>query len=385
MRIGIDATFLAFPLLRDAGIGRYIRNLLEALAELDSENEYFLFLGDEGPLWALPGNWRRIISHLPLRHPAVRVFWHHLFLPPQCRRRKLDLLFSPAFTLPWWLPRGLRTVATVHDLSFLRHPEMYQGALRLAYLRRAVARTAQRADAIVCPSEATKKDVVELLGVPPRRISVSYHGVAPLGELSSADEARHAPLPCPMKSRYGLGDSFFLFVGTLEARKNVAALIRAFHQLRQRGRPELRLVVVGKGARAFLKKTSLAFSKEVEGVIFTGFLPDQELWALYRSATVFVSLSLWEGFGFPLLEAMAAGLPVIASKVGSIPELVGDAAMLVDPDDSPSVVLAMERVLQDENLRRCIADRARQRVKEFNWRKAAKETLDVFQRAGGGR
>jgi glycosyltransferase involved in cell wall biosynthesis len=186
-----------------------------------------------------------------------------------------------------------------------------------------------------------------------------------------------------LEVRYGLEKEFVLFVGTLEPRKNVPTLIRAFSLLRRMGHPHLQLVIVGRGRFRAQKRGPEEL--DLENVIFTGYLNDEELWVVYRASKIFAMLSIWEGFGFPLLEAMAADVPVIASNTASIPEVVGDGGLLVDPSDSEAIALAMRRLLEDEPLRCELIAKGRRQVARFQWSATAQRTASALISVDGRR
>lgn len=369
--IGIDYTA---ALTQQAGIGRYVRELIRALATLDEHTDYRLFAaGQRGDvlLNAPPGpNFRWATARLTDEWFAR--LWHRARLPLRIERwaGPLDLLHAPDFTLPP-VRRGTRTLLTVHDLSFIRAPRTATPSLR-AYLEHVVPRSVARADHVLADSEATRQDVIELYGAPPEKISVLYSGV----------DARFAPVTDPaeqqrVRDRYGIGPGpYVLSVGTVQPRKNYARLAEALHRL---GRPDLRLVIAGgKGwldDALYQRIDALGLADQV---IFTGFADDTDLPALYSAAEVFAFPSLYEGFGLPPLEAMACGTPVVAANTSSLPEVIGEAGLLIPPTDVDALAGALARLLDDPALRADLIARGRQQAQRFTWAHAARQLLDRY-------
>jgi len=272
------------------------------------------------------------------------------------------------------LPRlkGARTVLTVHDLIFLLFPE-YHLPLNKWFLNRFMPLFVRRADAIIAVSQCTKDDLIRHYAVPSEKIAVVYEGV----------DARFQPVTdldalAQVQARYGLPERYILSVGTIEPRKNLTTLLEAYRTLRAQG-SELKLVIVGK--KGWLYEGFFRRLRELglEGeVVLPGFVLDGDLPALYSAAELFVFPSLYEGFGLPPLEAMACGTPVIASNASSLPEVVGEAGVLIDPRDVSGLAEAMRRVLTDERLREEMQIKGLERAKQFTWGRAAAMTLEVY-------
>ncbi len=355
------------------GIGRYVRELVRALAQQDDETDYRLFVAGQraGGLPPPPGpNFHWCPTRLSNKWLAR--LWHRMRLPIPVEHwtGAIALLHAPDFTLPP-VRKGTRTLLTVHDLSFVRAPEGATPALR-AYLNRVVPRSVARADHILADSEATRRDLIDLYHVPPEKVSVLYSGV----------EERFTPVRDEAKlravrARYGIGEGpFILSVGTVQPRKNYARLIEAFRRL---DRINLRLVIAG--GRGWLDETLYAQIETPElqeRVRFIGFVADEDLPALYSAASVFAYPSLYEGFGLPPLEAMACGVPVVASDAASLPEVVGEAGLLVDPYDVDALAEALARVLDDETLRRTLIAKGHEQARRFSWAAAARQLLEHY-------
>ena len=384
MRIGVDYTS---AVLQGAGIGRLTRCIFQALAEIDHENEYRLFAAmGRGQPSNLPTFQSSNLStfHLkpiPLSDRELNIVWHRLRLPLSVEliTGPVDVFHSPDFTLPpvW----RARTVLTVHDLSFLRVPECFTGALR-RYLEQVVPRSVRRADQVIADSESTKRDLVELLGTPAGKVTVIYSGVEPrfrpIADQSTLEAVRR---------RYNLPERFILSVGTLQPRKNFITLIEAFSRLKLEDggwRLEdggLKLVIVGGRGWLYEEIFSRVEALGLQGeVLFPGFVADEHLPVLYNLAEVFALPSLYEGFGLPPLEAMACGTPVVTSNASSLPEVVGDAGLMVEPMDVEGLAAAIGCVLEDGDLRREMVHRGLARAREFTWGRAARQLLEVYTR-----
>ncbi|HEX3247169.1 MAG TPA: glycosyltransferase family 1 protein, partial [Chloroflexota bacterium] len=288
----------------------------------------------------------------------------------------IDLFHSPDFVLPPL--RTARTILTVHDLAFLLFPECAHEALR-EYLLRTVPPSARRASFIVADSENTANDVICLLGVPPERVAVVPGGV----------DVRFRPVEDPtrrqmMRQRLGVGNApYILFVGVIEPRKNLQGLIEAFELIKQHHKLPHKLVVVGR--KGWLSEgiyEKFESSPVRDDIIFPGFIADEELPTLYSAAAALAMPSFYEGFGLPLLEAMACGTPVVSSNAASLPEVVGDAGPKVDPNDVEALAESLAQVLTDESLRAANRARGLERAAQFTWQAAAKRLLDVYERVG---
>ena len=379
MRIGIDYTSAA---RQSAGIGRFTRELVRAALALDEDNDYRLLVAGRQPVAQahLPRASRRYrLVQTPISERNLVRLWHRLQipLPVEVFLGRVDIFHSPDFVLPP-VARAVK-VLTIHDLSFLRVPECADPRLRW-YLGQVVPRSVRRADFLLADSESTRRDLVELLGVPPDRVQVIYGGVdAMFAPVEDAEALRRA------REKYARGRPFILAVGTLEPRKNYPTLIRAFARARQAARLPHALVIVGR--KGWVYEPIFAAVDDLglhDEVIFPGFVPDEELPALYNGADVLVTPSFYEGFGLPALEAMACGTPVIVSDVSSLPEVVGEAGVRIDPRDEAGLAEAIVRVVGDSALRAGLREAGLRRAREFTWDRAARELLGVYARLGRG-
>ncbi len=310
---------------------------------------------------------------LPLSERWLTIAWHRLRLPlpADLFTGRVDVFHSPDFVLPP-VRRGTRTLVTVHDLSFLRVPQCADAGLR-AYLSQVVPRSVARADHVLADSESTKRDLIELLGTEPDKISVVPAGVEPRFRPVADGEALER-----VRQRYGLPRRFILSLGTLEPRKNFTALIEAFAKLGER---ERKLVIAG--GQGWLYEDIFATIERLglaDRVVFTGFVADEDLPALYSLAELFAFPSLYEGFGLPPLEAMACGVPVVCADNSSLPEIVGRAGLLLEATDTAGLAAAMHRILADEAVRRGMVEKGLRQAQQFTWERAAERLLAVYER-----
>lgn len=378
MRVAIDYTA---AVRQGAGIGRYTRNLIRALAELDTANRYTLFVaggwGEGDGLGAWPDNFR--IRSIPLTDRVMHILWQRIRapLPIQLLTGSIDLFHSPDFVLP---PLG-RTPAllTVHDLSFLRVPQYFVPGFR-NYLEGAVSRGVRRACHILADSESTRRDLIELMQVSPEKVTVLYPGVEPRFRRVE-DEAVLARVA----ERYGLAQRFILALSTLQPRKNFEGLIDAYRQLvvdtqDTQGIADLHLVICG--GYGWMYESMLERIKSYgleERVHLPGYVRDEDLPALYSSAAVFAFPSWYEGFGLPVLEAMACGTPVVAADNSSLPEVVGSGGLLIDAADTDQLARALGRVLTEPDLRARLIAAGHVQAAQFAWDQAAGSLLRIYQ------
>ncbi len=380
MHVAIDIQSVAG--LR-SGVGQFTYHLARTLPALDPQNRYTLFLFDFRRRLRDPALEAGPARLLKIRVPGllVRTCWDLFRTPPvDAIVGEADLFHFPNY-VSGPVARG-KVVTSVYDVSFLRYPQC-ASAQTLRWLNRNLERTLKRADGIVTISEFSKTEIVEVLGVPARKVIVVYPGVS---------EAFRRPAPeaeiARVRRRYGLPDSYLLAVGTLEPRKNLATLVRAFSIERAFFRSR-RCGLVLAGARGW--KTGPLFDEigrlNLRGdVVATGYVDDRDLPALYQGAEMLVFPSLYEGFGMPLLEAMASGLPVVASDTSSHREVLGEAAVFVSPRDPESLARAVKELLLDQAQRRALAASGISRSALFTWETCArsmKEAYDSFASGSG--
>jgi glycosyltransferase involved in cell wall biosynthesis len=366
MRLGVDARLMYH---QPAGISRYTLHLLQAMAELDNVDEFTVFQHrkDKVALIRRP-NFRRATLYAPAHH-----WLEQYFLPAELLLFRLDLLHSTDFIPPlYW--RG-KSVITVHDLAFLHYPYFLttESAAYYGMIDRAVV----RADHIIVPSEHTKQDLIGQMGVPADKVSVIYEAADP----------SWGPLPLPqtrqaITQKYRIPETYVLFVGTIEPRKNVAGLLQAFARLRDQYGLAGDTGLVIAGSKGWLYDETLETVRTLDleqRTHFLGRVPDEDLHKLYVGARCHVHPAYYEGFGLPPLEAMACGTPTIVSNVSSLPEVVGDAALLVNPRDTEEIAVALQRLLTDDALHAELREKGLQRARTFSWEKAARRTLEIYR------
>lgn len=365
MRIAID-----IRKLHDFGIGTYVRNLVRYLARLDRTTEYRLICrpGDREMSVGLGGNFRMDVD--ASKPYSIR---EQFSIPWTLLRVRPTVFHEPHYVLPP-LTR-CRSVVTIHDCIHLRFPQYLPNRAALAYARTQMSSAARRSDRILTVSEASKRDILTYFDVKPEKVTVianaiDEHFSTPPGE----DEVRR------VEERYQLQGTFALYVGNVKPHKNVERLIDAIHLARRAGRDDLRLVVIGDELSSYAAPRRAVHRHNLHKYVrFLGYLPDQTLAVVYRLASVFVFPSLYEGFGLPPLEAMACGTPVVTSNVSSLPEVVGDAALLVDPTDPKAIADAITRVLDDEALRTTLRERGLARARQFSWERSVRRIREIYQ------
>ncbi len=361
-RIGVNALYLI-----PGGVGGteiYLRELLKALAAIDSANEYYVFTNFETRDGLVPKQsnflWKPQAVHA--RNRPARIIWEQTVLAWECSRYKLDVLFNPGFTGPCLA--NCRGVTTIHDLQHLRHPEYFRW-FDLPFWRLAVWMSVCRCWRLIAVSQATKADILHYYRVPDSRVKVVHHGVD-----GSFFTLRRAP------------QDYLLCVSTLHPHKNLERLLRAYAK---RARTE-KLVLAGmKGFRAREIETLVRELKIEDRVIIPGWIPREELLDWFTRAKAFIYPSTFEGFGMPVLEAMAAGIPVACSRIPPLEEVAGEAALYFDPLDEDAIAGAMDRILQDPSLREKLSAAGPGQARPFSWERAARETLAVLLEAASAK
>ncbi len=370
--IGIDYT-PAFD--QGGGIGRLVRDLITALAHEDSITPYHLFVAGAKA------------AQLPLS-PGPNFAWHPLPLSAEWMARlwqrarvpvpvtwfigHVDLFHATDFVLPP-VGRGVKTILTVHDLSFVRVPETAAPNLR-AYLNVVVPRSVAQADHIIADSQATKDDLCVLYGTPADKVTVLLSGVDPRFARVT-DEARLREV----HTRYGIDERPYVFcIGTVQPRKNYSRVIQALAHLRGEGLDVQLVIAGGKGWLEDEMYRTLHAAQMQEHVRLIGFARDDDLSALYSGARLTAFPSLYEGFGLPILESMACGTPVVTANVSSLPEVAGDAALLIDPYDVDNLTNALRRLMTDDSLRNTLIQRGMTQAQQFTWAKTARQLRAVY-------
>lgn len=368
MHIAIDAHSVGTQL---GGNETYAINLIEALAEIDQTNLYTLYVTKPVALERFNNRWPNFQVKQTLPHtPLVRI---PLTLSRELRRYPVDLLHVQ-YTAPPFAPCPV--VATIHDLSFEHLPETFNRRSWMQ-LRLTVRRTARRAAHIITGSEYSRGDISRTYGIAPERITVAPDAApAHFAPVTNETELRR------IRDSYGIRENYILSLGSIQPRKNLVRLIEAYSSLRA-VRPEVKLPqLVLAGKRGWLDdETFRAAERHALGkdILFTGYVPEQDLVGLYSGAICFVYPSYFEGFGLPAIEAMQCGVPVIAGNRTSLPEVVADAGMLFDPFDTQALVKALTQVIDDSACRAMLRAKGLERARNFNWKTTAQLTLNVYQ------
>ena len=374
MRITVDYTS---AIIEPAGIGRYTRGLVRALAPLALEDTLTLFTSEAPPeRYPLPSAEQARLVVRRIGHRSLTRVWHrlHIPVPAELLMGPADVIHGPDFVLPPAI--FARRVVTIHDLAYLRYPEFAQPGIT-AFLSTEVPRALRAADHIIAVSETTASDLIQRLAVSRERISVIYPGVDSIFTHPAGD-----PSLQETRRLFQLAEPFILAVGTIEPRKNYEALIRAFAEAsRQPDGPRL---LVFAGRRGWDSDSILNAGSRFQAagkIRFLGYVPDDKLAVLYQAATALAMPSHYEGFGVPLVEAMASGTPVIASTGGSLPEIAGDAALLVAPEDIDGLKDALLQISGDADLRARLIAHGRARSQLFTWEAAARAHLRIYHEA----
>lgn len=371
MLIGIDASRTTRAVR--TGTEGYALHLIRALLRLDDAHHYRLYFNQAPPPGLFPE------SRYEARVIPFPRLWTHIRLAIEVTRYPPDVLFVPAHVLP--LVGVGRSVVTVHDLGYLAFPQAHRPLDRL-YLDLSTRWNAYRATRVLADSEATRRDLIARYHVPAEKITVAYPGW---------DEALWRPAPqeqvAAVKARYGIRGDYLLYLGTLQPRKNLARLVQAFARLLDSGFAQaengLQLVLAGQ-VGGLAQEVFEAVRRLGLGavVVFTGYIAAEEAVALMSGARAFVFPSLYEGFGFPVLEAMACGVPVVCSTASSLPEVAGEAALLVDPLDVDALAQALQRILMDTDLRERLIACGYRQVTRFSWEQCARQVREVLEAVG---
>ena len=367
MHIAIDAHSVGTQL---AGNVTYITSLIEALAEVDKKNEYTLYVTKPEAVEKYSDRWdnfrvRRTLPHTPL----IRI---PITLTAELRLRPVDILFVQ-YTAPLFAP--CKVVTTIHDISYEHLPETYNRRSRFQ-MKLTIRHTARHADHVIASSEYSRQDLIDTYRLSPEKVTaiplaapVSYR---PITEKDELDRIR---------KKYDVQGDFVLGVGSIQPRKNLGRLISAYAMLAEKRDDLPPLLLVGKKALLFEETLNATDMHGVKDrVRFTGYVPDEDLPPLYSAATCFVYPSFFEGFGLPPLEAMQCGTPVITGDRTSLPELIGDAGIRVDPFDAGKIADSIEKRLTDVSLRKYMSERGLERAKQFSWEATARQTLGIFER-----
>src|SRR5436190_9275827 len=380
MHIGINALLLSYSHnYRNGGVSHYIRYLLTELAQQDSKHHYTVFVNGHNVIEQLEAH-RSHITFVdvswPESQPAIRVAWEQFVLPSLLRQKRIDILHSPVNVLPATLPGNCATVITLHDLAFLRFPELLTRAKRI-YHNTFTVRSMKRATQLITVSDSTKHDAFELVDIPLEHMQTVYPCIDEhFSNVVDSEKVSH------LREQHGSGEGFILYLGTLEPRKNLPMLIEAYHLLRQQHNIRQKLVIAG--GKGWHYDTIFAKVQELglqDVVLFPGFIADDERALWYQAASVFAYPSLYEGFGLPVSEALACGTPVVTSDVSSMPEAGADLALCVNPHDVAAMSHALQRSLIDEQLHDRCRSEAPAIAQRFSARIMVEQTIRVYEQA----
>lgn len=372
MRIGFDLR----PFLKEeTGVGIYFKNLLLSLSQIDQDNTYFLFsasLKDRFPSSKVPPFSERRFKDFPLPVKLMNFLWNKLTWPPldYFFGQSLDLTHSPS---PLILPTRGKKVVTVHDLFFMDFPYLVNWETR-RHFRKKIAASLLRADGIITVSQFTRNHLLEKVALDERKVRVIYHGLNPLFRSEILPEEIN-----DARVKFSLPSIFILFVGGLEPRKNLLNLIQAIRIIHTK-HEKVPLVIAGpKGFHQKKLERKIRENGLDSWVKMIGYVPVEELRIVYRLATVFAFPSFCEGFGLPLLEAMASDLPIAASRASAIPEIAQDAALYFNPEEPEDMADKLILILKDKGLRQSLKAKGKRRVMDFDWKVSAVETLRFYQ------
>lgn len=365
MNIGIDAHMLGH---QETGNETYVLELVRALAQRESADTFFVYVENPAALPQVVGSVPHMrVKQLRTRSGATRLLRE---FPQRAAQDRLDVLHF-SYNAPLRLPSACATVVTIHDISFEEHPEWFPRRLR-TFLKWSVPRSARMAAAVTTDTECARDDIVRLYRLPAAKVQVTPY----------AAHRRYQPLTdggalAATRAKYNTSERFVLAVCNMQPRKNLVRLMQAFAQAKSNYALPHKLVLVGQ--QLWLTGGVLAQARALgEDVVLTGYVPDADLPLLYNAADVFVYPSLYEGFGLPVLEAMACGTPVITSNISSLPEVAGDAARLVDPYNVDEIALALYEMMCDEGARMEWRTRGLARARLFTWERTAEQTVQVY-------
>jgi glycosyltransferase involved in cell wall biosynthesis len=356
------------------GSGQVGYELLKNLEQIDQENDYTILVPSE-PLSDLP----KLRDKWQYRILKPHRLWTRIALPLALftSKNKPDVFFSPTHYIPRFAPKSVKRVVMIFDLAYLHFKEMFK-AKDLYQLNNWTKQSVENANKVITISKSSKRDIIKNYKVAEENVTISYPGHSDL----------YQPLEDPtqteiIKHKYGIKGEYVLFIGTVQPRKNLKRLIEAFRKI-----DHVKLVVVGKirgqGRQAWMFEEIVELPKKLgieDRVIFTDFVPDNEIVPLTNGATAFLLPSLWEGFGIPAADAMACGVPCIVSDISSLPEVVGNAGLLVDPKSVDQIEQAIRLITTDKKLHSKLSKLSLEQAKKFSWRKMAKEVLEVIEKA----
>jgi glycosyltransferase involved in cell wall biosynthesis len=372
-----------------SGVSEYTFNLIKEILRLDNHNEYRLFYNSFGDCLNIPEFREKNVKLVKYNYPNKilnYLFFKFFNYPKIDKELEADVFFMPHINFigmsnnppqPPLVRRGVKSLITIHDLSFLKYPEFFSWRKNFWHKMINVKKLIKRFDTIIAVSENTKRDIVKLCGVDENKVKVIYPG---LGNEFINTETANDKLS-QVKNKYNLPDKYILYLGTIEPRKNVDGIIKAYNKLRTTysEMQDYKLVIAGgkgwKSDNIYKEWEKSEFKNDIK---FLGYIEDKDKIYLYKLASVFIYPSFYEGFGFPPLEAMASGVPVICSYAASLPEVVDGSALMVNPYNINDMTRALKEILTDENLKNRLIKQGLEQVKKFSWENTAKKYLEIF-------
>lgn len=372
MKIAVHGSHLCQE--REDGNQTYILNLFRAIREIDIENEYIFYYNKPSKKKVEAPNFKHKVNQ-------AKFMWTQRVFPFLLRRDKPDVLFMPIQMLPFFKSKNQKSVVTIHDLAFLLYPETFPA--KDAFLHRLYVREAiTKADHLIAITEATKQDIIKFYNIDPAKITVIYHGVDK--QRFRLMQKGEEYLVKEVKLKYNITKPYLLYIGNVQPRKNIQGLIKAYQQLRSNTKHDYQLVVAG--AKAWLVEEVM---KEIgenyrEDIIFTGRFDDAELTPLLWGADLFVLPSFYEGFGLPILEAMACGVPTVVSNTPSLVEVGGEASLSFDAHSIDDIAKVLDNIVSNSKLREKMRKLGLKRVSQFSWNRCANETIEIIKKVNLG-
>ena len=358
MKIAIDVRMVG---RFSHGIARYAYNLIRELSEIDTQNDYVLLSNNTFLNDFVSSRSNFLLKVTSLKLYGIR---EQIFLPRLLRKEKIDIFHTASFACP--VSVGCKVVMTIHDMIHVLFQEE-SSVRRRIYYRYIVKKAAENSRMIITVSENSKRDIINYLNLSPEKVVVTYNAADQIFKKINENDVDK------LKERFGINGKFILYVGNLKPHKNVKLLIESYHLLRRK--TNLKLVIVGKKDILFQKGLN---DKLLEGVGFVGEVSDELMPAFYSGADIYVSPSLYEGFGLPLIEAIACGTPVVAISTPSSDEVLDNAGYIVNENQPEELANAIDTVLSDSNLRNCLVEKGVERIKNFSWKKSAKKILEIY-------
>ncbi|MBW2165910.1 MAG: glycosyltransferase family 4 protein [Deltaproteobacteria bacterium] len=365
---------------RNTGFGYYAFYLIRHILRSECNDHITLILHkDVANLFFMPSctKHHEILTAVDYRNRILRDAWENLVLPIIFKKHNINMFHSLTFHMPILRIGNIKQVVTIHDLVVFKMPEIYPKYYTI-YWRFIIKRSLERSSKIIAISEATKQDIIDLFNIKEDKIHVIYHGID-LKRFRPKDETNGVGATL---KKYGLKKPYIMALGLSDLRKNGERILKSYSKIIKDKTKDVSLAICG-----ILRKRNRVLFDQIkehglsDRVVMTGFVEDEDLPILYRAADLFIFPSLYEGFGLPILEAMACGTPVITSNISSMPEVAGDAAVLVNPYDVDALARAMHGILTDKGLKESLVKKGLERVKQFSWEKCAEETIRVYEAA----